>query len=127
MYFKKYDVVFFEFMKIDFVEEVEEVGKLFGYLLMLKSWWDVYDGCGNVVVEFREVLFLVILFLGGIEWCFYVEKWVLFVKELVIMVVRGRDGFICFFLVVEIIYVSNICYIVEVLVCIFKEVVELVM
>nr|ABP68414.1 aminoimidazole ribonucleotide carboxylase [Physcomitrium patens] len=127
MHFKKHDVALPEFMKIDSAEEAEEAGKLFGYPLMLKSRRDAYDGRGNAVVESREALPLAISSLGGIERCLYAEKWAPFVKELAIMVARGRDGSIRSFPVVETTHVSNICHTVEAPARIPKEVAELAM
>jgi phosphoribosylaminoimidazole carboxylase len=113
MHFKQHGVALPEFMKIDSEEDAEEAGKVFGYPLMLKSRRDAYDGRGNAVAQSSEALPLAISSLGGIERGLYAEKWAPFVKELAVMVARGRNGCIRSFPVVETTHLSNICNTVE--------------
>ena len=127
MHFKQHGVSLPEFMKIDSEEDAEEAGKLFGYPLMLKSRRDAYDGRGNAVAQSREALPLAISSLGGIQRGLYAEKWAPFVKELAIMVARGRNGCIRSFPVVETTHVSNICSTVEAPARIPSEVAKLAM
>lgn len=125
MHFRQHGVSLPEFMKIDSEEDAEEAGKLFGYPLMLKSRRDAYDGRGNAVAQSKEALPLAISSLGGIGRGLYAEKWAPFVKELAIMVARGRNGCIRSFPVVETTHVSNICNTVEAPARIPAEVAEL--
>lgn len=127
MHFKQHGVSLPEFMKIDSVGDAEEAGKQFGYPLMLKSRRDAYDGRGNAVAQSKEALSLAIASLGGVERGLYAEKWAPFVKELAVMVARGRNGCIRSFPVVETTHVSNICHTVEAPAQIPAKVAELAM
>ncbi len=51
-----------------------------------------YDGRGNYVVRSEQDLAAGAEALGGFSHGLYVEKWMPFVKELAVMVVRSRDG-----------------------------------
>ncbi|KAI8007400.1 hypothetical protein LOK49_LG07G03418 [Camellia lanceoleosa] len=51
--------------------------------------------------------------LGGYDHALYVEKWAPFVKELAVIVARGRDNSIPCYPVVETIHRENICHIVK--------------
>ncbi|RVW68617.1 Phosphoribosylaminoimidazole carboxylase, chloroplastic [Vitis vinifera] len=51
--------------------------------------------------------------LGGYEHGLYIEKWAPFVKELAVIVARGRDNSILCYPVVETIHKENICHIVK--------------
>ncbi|KAF6144529.1 hypothetical protein GIB67_023975 [Kingdonia uniflora] len=53
------------------------------------------------------------LALGGYSRGLYVEKWAPFVKELAVIVARGRDNSISCYPVVETIHKDNICHIVK--------------
>lgn len=113
MHFKQHGVALPEFMKIDSLESAEEAGRLFGYPLMLKSRRLAYDGRGNAVAKSKEGLSVAISALGGVERGLYAEKWAPFVKELAVMVARGRNGCIRSFPVVETTHKDNICHTVE--------------
>ncbi|KAK3017797.1 hypothetical protein RJ639_004410 [Escallonia herrerae] len=116
----------------------KRAGELFGYPLMIKSRRLAYDGRGNAVARSEEDLpgavkdnfttnhsdELVsyddsVSSLGGYDRGLYVEKWAPFVKELAVIVARGRDNSILCYPVVETIHrqdVSlwqNICHIVK--------------
>ncbi|KAJ1500306.1 phosphoribosylaminoimidazole carboxylase ade2, partial [Coelomomyces lativittatus] len=99
------------------VQSISDIDKLakdeFMYPLMLKSKRLAYDGKGNIVVDNFEKLQSLNLFstsTGHHEW--YVEKWVPFVKELAVMVVRGGDGTLLAYPVVETQQKNNICHLV---------------
>ena len=110
MHFKQHGVALPEFMKIDSLSAAVEAGKIFGYPLMLKSRRLAYDGRGNAVAKSEEVLPVAIAALGGIERGLYVEKWAPFVKELAVIVARGRNACICSFPVVETTHKDSICH-----------------
>ncbi|WCJ31611.1 phosphoribosylaminoimidazole carboxylase putative / AIR carboxylase putative [Euphorbia peplus] len=57
--------------------------------------------------------FLLQFFLGGFDRGLYVEKWAPFIKELAVIVARGRDNSILCYPVVETIHKENICHIVK--------------
>ncbi|KAJ6349276.1 hypothetical protein OIU77_006794 [Salix suchowensis] len=102
-----------DFVQIDDLEGAKRAGDLFGYPLMLKSKRLAYDGRGNAVAKSEEELSSAVNALGGFDRGLYVEKWTPFVKELAVIVARGRDNSISCYPVVETIHKENICHIVK--------------
>ncbi|KAJ4950039.1 hypothetical protein NE237_026871 [Protea cynaroides] len=102
-----------DFMQIDDPESAEKAGDLFGYPLMVKSKRLAYDGRGNAVAHSKEELSSAVGTLGGYNQGLYIEKWAPFVKELAVIVARGRDNSISCYPVVETIHQENICHIVK--------------
>ncbi|XVE62788.1 hypothetical protein DITRI_Ditri06bG0147900 [Diplodiscus trichospermus] len=100
-------------IQIDDLEGAKRAGNLFGYPLMIKSKRLAYDGRGNAVAKSEVELSSAIAALGGFERGLYVEKWAPFVKELAVIVARGRDNSILCYPVVETIHKENICHIVK--------------
>ncbi|PRQ25021.1 putative phosphoribosylaminoimidazole carboxylase [Rosa chinensis] len=114
-------------VQIDDLEGAKRAGDLFDYPIMIKSKRLAYDGRGNdvaksehdlsstVTVEPIALLLLskFVAALGGFDRGLYVEKWAPFVKELAVIVARGRDNSIVCYLVVETIHKENICDIVS--------------
>ncbi|KAI5057318.1 hypothetical protein GOP47_0027333 [Adiantum capillus-veneris] len=113
VHFSRHGVALPDFRKIADVESTEEAGRDFGYPFMIKSRHLAYDGRGNAVAHSKEDLHRAVSSLGGFECGLYAEKFAPFVKELSIMVVRGRDGTLQCFPTVETIHKDNICHIVE--------------
>lgn len=113
VHFSQHGVPLSSYMQINSAEAAEEAGVLFGYPLMLKSRKLAYDGRGNAVAHCKEELSKAVSSLGGFERGLYAEKWAPFVKELAVMVARGRDGSISSFPVVETTHKDNICHTVE--------------
>ncbi|KAE9611840.1 putative phosphoribosylaminoimidazole carboxylase [Lupinus albus] len=91
-------------MQIDDLEGAKKAGELFGYPLMIKSRRLAYDGRGNAVAKSKEELPSAVDALGGFHHGLYVEKWAPFVKEVAVIVVRGRDNSISCYPVVETIH-----------------------
>jgi len=87
----------------------DAVAKL-GLPLMLKSRTLAYDGRGNSVVRDMTQLQEALDFLGGRP--LYAEKWVPFVKEIAVMVVRTARGRVYSYPVVETVHKNNICHLV---------------
>ncbi|KAF9069214.1 phosphoribosylaminoimidazole carboxylase [Rhodocollybia butyracea] len=85
-----------------------------GLPLMLKSRTMAYDGRGNYALHAvdSQSISSAIDFLGSGSRQLYAEKWVLFVKELAVMVVRGIDGTVISYPAVETIHKDNICHLV---------------
>ncbi|KAH9920767.1 AIR carboxylase-domain-containing protein [Fomitopsis serialis] len=83
------------------VASVTSASETLGLPLMLKSRTLAYDGRGNYVA---------IAALGGRP--LYAEKWVPFVKEIAVMVVRSATGEIASYPVVETVHRDNICHLV---------------
>uniref|UniRef100_A0A2N9FQ27 phosphoribosylaminoimidazole carboxylase n=1 Tax=Fagus sylvatica TaxID=28930 RepID=A0A2N9FQ27_FAGSY len=100
-------------IQIDDLESAKRSGDLFGYPLMIKSKRLAYDGRGNAVAHSEEELSSAVAALGGFDRGLYVEKWAPFVKELAVIVARGRDNSILCYPVVETIHKENICHIVK--------------
>eukprot|EP00250_Pteridium_aquilinum_P029702 c39978_g1_i1 orf=142-2100(+) len=113
VHFDEHGVALSNFRKIEDFKDAEEAGSFFGYPLMIKSRLLAYDGRGNAVAHSKEDLQKAVSSLGGFERGLYAEKWASFVKELSVMVVRGRDGSLRCFPTVETTHKDNICYTVE--------------
>ncbi|KZT67058.1 Phosphoribosylaminoimidazole carboxylase [Daedalea quercina L-15889] len=81
-----------------------------GLPLMLKSRTLAYDGRGNYVLRETTQVQEAIAALGGRP--LYAEKWVPFVKEIAVMVVRSAAGDVASYPVVETVQRDNICHLV---------------
>ncbi|KAF5730020.1 Phosphoribosylaminoimidazole carboxylase atpase-subunit isoform 1 [Tripterygium wilfordii] len=113
VHFSRHAIPLPEFMEIDDLEGAKRAGDLFGYPLMIKSRKLAYDGRGNAVAKSAEELSSAVTALGGFNRGLYVEKWAPFVKELAVIVARGRDDSVLCYPVVETIHKENICHIVK--------------
>ncbi|KDP23690.1 hypothetical protein JCGZ_23523 [Jatropha curcas] len=113
VHFSRHGIPLPEFMQINNLEGAKKAGDLFGYPLMIKSKRLAYDGRGNAVAKSEEELSFAVAALGGFDRGLYVEKWAPFVKELAVIVARGRDNSIFCYPVVETIHKENICHIVK--------------
>jgi 5-(carboxyamino)imidazole ribonucleotide synthase len=80
---------------------LRSVGDDFGWPLMLKARRDGYDGRGNVVVDGPDAAEQACAHLGWPERQLYAEAFVQFERELASLVVRGLDGQIAEYPVVE--------------------------
>uniref|UniRef100_M0ZKC2 phosphoribosylaminoimidazole carboxylase n=1 Tax=Solanum tuberosum TaxID=4113 RepID=M0ZKC2_SOLTU len=100
-------------IQIDNLESARRAGDMFGYPLMIKSRRLAYDGRGNAVAKSEEQLSSAVNALGGYDRGLYVEQWAPFVKELSVIVARGRDNSIACYPAVETIHRDNICHIVK--------------
>lgn len=113
VHFAQHGIPIPDFMEIGNLESAERAGDLLGYPLMIKSKKLAYDGRGNAVAPSKEGLRSAVNALGGFDRGLYVEKWTKFVKELAVIVARGRDGSVSCYQAVETIHKDNICHIVE--------------
>lgn len=102
-----------EFRQIKCSKCAAGAAQAYGYPYMLKSKTLAYDGRGNAVVDSPESLEAAVASLGGYERGLYAEKWVPFVCELAVMVVRSRDGTVISYPVVQTIHKDNICHTTE--------------
>ena len=91
-------------------ESLLAAGKRLGFPLMLKSRTMAYDGRGNLVVKDPSEARTAINVFGGRP--LYAEKWVPFVKEVAVMVVRSARGEVRSYPVVETVHKDNICHLV---------------
>ena len=85
-------------------------GERLGFPLMLKSRTLAYDGRGNLVVKDPSEAATAIGTFG--DRPLYAEKWVPFVKEVAVMVVRSARGEVRSYPVVETVHKDNICHLV---------------
>ncbi|KAJ1308847.1 hypothetical protein OPQ81_004535 [Rhizoctonia solani] len=92
------------------VEAIQDAGRKMGYPLMLKSRTLAYDGRGNFVVRSKDKTAEALKALG--DRPLYAERWAPFTKELAVMVVRGLDGQVKSYPVVETVHKNNICHLV---------------
>ena len=92
------------------VESLRAVAEQLGLPLMLKSRTLAYDGRGNFVLKDLSQAEEAIAALGGRT--LYAEKWVPFVKEIAVMVVRSRSGEVISYPVVETVHKQSICHLV---------------
>ncbi|TYI45441.1 hypothetical protein E1A91_D13G036600v1 [Gossypium mustelinum] len=113
VHFSRHGIPLPEFMEINNLEETKRAGELYGYPLMIKSKRLAYDGRGNAVAKSEGELSSAIDVLGGFGHGLYVEKWASFIKELAVIVARGRDNSILCYPVVETIHKENICHMVK--------------
>ncbi len=90
------------------VDAVREAGANWGYPLMLKAKRLAYDGRGNAVVKSANNIRSAFDSLEGSD--LYVEKWVPFVKEIAIMVVRSSSGELATYPLVDTYQKDSICH-----------------
>lgn len=113
VHFSRHAIPLPDFMQIDDFEGAKRAAGLFGYPLMIKSRRLAYDGRGNAVAKNEDEISSAVNALGGYARGLYVEKWAPFVKELSVIVARGRDNSVLCYPVVETIHRENICHIVK--------------
>ncbi|XP_073058945.1 phosphoribosylaminoimidazole carboxylase, chloroplastic-like isoform X2 [Primulina eburnea] len=113
VHFSRHAIPVPKFVQIDDFEGAKRAGDLFGYPLMIKSKRLAYDGRGNAVAKNEGELSSAVGALGGYARGLYAEKWTPFVKELSVIVARGRDNTMECYPVVETIHRENICHIVK--------------
>lgn len=92
--------------------DVLEAASEFGFPLMLKARVGGYDGYGNVLIRRAHDIEPALENLAGRDDMsrVMVEEMVHFVRELAVMVVRGRDGDVRTYPVVQTIQQNNICH-----------------
>ncbi|KAF9530943.1 phosphoribosylaminoimidazole carboxylase [Crepidotus variabilis] len=92
------------------IESIQRAAEKLGLPLMLKSRTLAYDGRGNYALHNLSNAQEALDFLG--DRPLYAEKWVPFVKEIAIMVVRTTSGEVQSYPVVETVHKNNICHLV---------------
>lgn len=103
-----------DFRGVDTIDDVRSAGNQFGYPMLLKARRDGYDGYGNFTIDTEDDIETAWEELGGNEGRgLMVEKFVPFDQELAVMVLRGRDGEIRTYPVVETIQKDHICHVVR--------------
>ena len=102
-----------DFAPVTSVADVERAGAEWGWPLALKGRRGSYDGYGNATVPDSGDIAAAFARLGHPERGLYVERWAPFTRELAVMVVRGRDGEVAVYPVVETVQRDHICHIVR--------------
>lgn len=92
------------------IEAVSEIGKVFGFPLMLKSRTQAYDGKGNYVVKSADQAAEAVAALGDGKRGLYAEKWAPFEREVAVMVVRSATGEVRAYPAVETVHKNSICH-----------------
>jgi 5-(carboxyamino)imidazole ribonucleotide synthase len=107
---KECDIPLGEFVKIDSLEDIKDIGKEFGYPLMLKSALGAYDGKGNSLIREEKNIEESFEELGGGKLPLYAEKFVPFIKEISVLCTRGIDGEIAVYPVAENIHKDSVLF-----------------
>ncbi|OJA12948.1 hypothetical protein AZE42_07482 [Rhizopogon vesiculosus] len=92
------------------VESIRQTAEKLGLPFMLKSRTLAYDGRGNFIVRNLAQAEEAISTLGNRP--LYAEKWVPFVNEIAVMVVRSTTGEVRSYPAVETVHKDNICHLV---------------
>lgn len=108
-HFAKAGVPLGDFKSVADEAELQAVADDFGFPLMIKSRRMAYDGKGNAVAKTAGDLSDAVAKLGGYDKGLYCEKWVPFVRELAVMVVRSKSGEVRAYPVTETVHANNIC------------------
>ncbi len=93
--------------------EVRLAGAELGWPLVLKARRNGYDGYGNATIRRAEEIEAAWQRLAAGGSPLLVEAWAPFVRELAVMVVRGRDGATETYPVVETVQRNHICHLVR--------------
>ncbi len=98
------------FVDVPNEQAAHQAGEQLGFPFILKAKKLAYDGRGNAVIRTKEDIPQAFKALGGQN--LYAEGWILFTKELAVMIGRGLDGSVVAYPVVETVQKDNICHIV---------------
>src|SRR6185436_14690390 len=109
-FLKKWGIPTADFLAIGNKADIPAAAKKFGWPLVLKARFGGYDGRGNAVIKNESEIDAAWEKLSGRP--VYVEKFVEFSKELSVVAVRGMDGAIATYPVVQTIHRNNICHLV---------------
>jgi 5-(carboxyamino)imidazole ribonucleotide synthase len=101
------------FAAVDSPADVARTAESFGYPLVLKTRYGGYDGYGNAAVDSVEDIPAAWEHLMRSGRRLMIEAWVPFERELAVMILRGLDGEIRAYPVVETIQQNHICHVVR--------------
>lgn len=101
------------FAAVDTPGDVARAAETFGYPLVLKARYGGYDGYGNAAVDSADDIAAAWERLARGGRRLMVEAWVPFERELAVMILRGRDGEVRAYPVVETIQQNHICHVVR--------------
>jgi 5-(carboxyamino)imidazole ribonucleotide synthase len=109
----KNDVSMPPFADVQTASDVVNFASQFNYPVVLKKRRNGYDGYGNALIASEADIQSAFDKLDGAEGGLFVEGFVEFVQELAVMVLRGRDGEILAYPVVETVQKDHRCHIVR--------------
>ncbi len=101
------------FCAVESPDDVLAAANDFGYPCVLKARRDGYDGYGNATLKSPDDVETAWRKLSKGDRTLYVEAFVPFVRELAVMIVRGRDGEMNSYPVVETVQQNHICHVVR--------------
>lgn len=102
-----------EFRGVSDPAQVSAAAESFGYPLVLKARYGGYDGYGNATIHHADEIEPAWAKLADRPPGLMVEAFVPFIAELAVMVLRGRDGEIRTYPVVETVQQNHICHVVR--------------
>jgi 5-(carboxyamino)imidazole ribonucleotide synthase len=113
-----------KFCAVSSPTEIISAAKNFGWPVVLKTRRNGYDGKGNFTLKSEADIAAGWQTLGGGKNELMVESFFPFVKELAIIVTRGRDGATVVYPVVETIQRNHVCHVVKAPAQIFDDLAE---
>lgn len=94
--------------------DVQDAAREVGYPLLLKARRNGYDGKGNYTVRGEQDIATAWRALGGDMGCpLFVEAFCPFVRELAVIIARGRQGEMAVYPLVETVQKNHICHLVR--------------
>jgi 5-(carboxyamino)imidazole ribonucleotide synthase len=102
-----------QFCAVSSPAEIIAAGKQFGWPVVLKTRRNGYDGKGNFTLKSEAEVAAGWKTLGDGKNELMIEAWFPFVKELAVIVTRGRDGATAVYPVVETIQRNHVCHVVK--------------
>lgn len=94
-------------------EEIVSAAERFGWPLLLKTRRNGYDGKGNFTVRTADEVAAAWKALDGDRNALMVEAFYPFIKELAVIITRGRDGGTAVYPVVETVQRNHVCHLVK--------------
>lgn len=101
------------FRAVETPDEVVAAARTFAWPVILKTRRNGYDGKGNFTLKSGGEVAAGWQALGGGARDLMVESWFPFVKELAVIVTRGRDGATAVYPVVETVQRNHVCHVVR--------------
>jgi 5-(carboxyamino)imidazole ribonucleotide synthase len=101
------------FAAVDQPADLTKVAKDFGWPMVLKTRRNGYDGKGNYTLHSAADIDAGWQALGGGRNTLYVEAFCPYVRELAVIITRGRDGAAAIYPVVETVQRNHICHLVH--------------
>jgi len=96
------------FIKVNNVSEIKEIGNKFGYPMMLKACKGGYDGKGNAIIKDETSIEKSYELLGGDKTSLMIEEFVPFKMEVSVLACRGINGEVSVYPVGENIHKNSI-------------------